>query len=180
MAYNKRKCEYCGVSYQGCGKQYTCSIECKMLIRLELLTHQHADNDCWDWRWTSMPTGYGKIMYAETQLLAHRLSYTINIGEIPKGNVVCHKCDNPACINPSHLFTGTHGDNVADKVAKGRQGFGETHSGVKLKESDALEIRELLAHKAMKQKDIACAYGVTPSQICHIKTRKLWGHLPRT
>lgn len=81
---------------------------------------------CWSWTGPVYPKGYGQCWKLGEQY-AHRVSYKIAFGEIPKGLFVLHKCDNPNCVRPSHLFLGTHQDNVKDMVNKKRHQFGEKH-----------------------------------------------------
>ncbi len=78
-------------------------------------------SDCWNWQLFKNKDGYGKVIIDGKSIGAHRLSYTINIGPIPKGINVCHHCDNPGCCNPSHLFLGTQKENMLDMYKKGRQ-----------------------------------------------------------
>lgn len=75
---------------------------------------------CWLWLGSPNGTGYGRIYIHGKPVMAHRLSYQIKHGSIPAGKIVCHKCDTPSCINPDHLFMGTHKDNSRDMVAKKR------------------------------------------------------------
>jgi hypothetical protein len=83
---------------------------------------------CWEWQGTMKKNGYG-IFQDRTregsgkQLQAHRFSFEIFHGEIPPGLLVCHHCDNPKCVNPEHLFLGTHKDNTQDMIRKGRQNW---------------------------------------------------------
>lgn len=79
---------------------------------------------CWLWTGRISPTGYGLFDWYRSvrshPRLAHRMMYTLSVGPIPEGLCVLHRCDNPPCVNPAHLFIGTQQDNMADKVAKGR------------------------------------------------------------
>jgi HNH endonuclease len=85
--------------------------------------------DCWVWTGSRDLKGYGKINIGCTPTLAHRVSWQIKSGDIPEGLFVLHRCDNPPCVNPAHLFIGTAGDNVQDMMSKGRQRKGWIRCG---------------------------------------------------
>lgn len=111
--------------------------------------------------------------------LAHRLAWTILRGPIPAGMLVLHKCDNPPCCNPSHLYVGTHADNSRDMRERGRGARGERIGSAKLTDAKVLEIRALAA-SGMKMAKIARANGVCPETIYNIVARKKWKHVPET
>jgi len=108
---------------------------------------------------------------------AHRLAYELFVGSIPPGICVCHKCDNPRCCNPDHLFLGTQKDNIADMMRKGRKAdrHGEKNTQNKLTEQQVLEIY----HATGGQHRIADRYGIDQSTVSNIKTGKLWGWLTK-
>jgi hypothetical protein len=86
------------------------------------------NSGCWLWERTVDPRGYGRLRRGGKTVFVHRLAWADTYGPIPDDLIICHRCDNPGCANPDHLFIGTHADNVADKVGKGRQyRFGQTH-----------------------------------------------------
>ena len=78
------------------------------------------DTGCWEWRSSNLPKGYGMVQFNKKRYYTHRLSYEAFIGPIESGMLICHKCDNPKCCNPDHLFMGTAFDNMRDMAAKGR------------------------------------------------------------
>jgi hypothetical protein len=139
---------------------------------------------CWLWTAQTNDHGYGlfpvinsALKYRKT-LSTHRVSWIAHNGDIPPGMHVLHKCDTPACVNPEHLFLGTHADNVADSISKGRHSNppyarGSRTTSAKLKEADVLHIRALRDGGAT-QRAIGLLYGVTRSAIGSIVNRRRW------
>lgn len=96
------------------------NITCKQKKRF--LDKVDKSGDCWLWTGTLRKCGYGQIGFNGKVYRAHRVSYDIHNGEIPKGLIVCHTCDNPPCVNPAHLYAGTPMDNTTDMMLRGRHG----------------------------------------------------------
>jgi hypothetical protein len=129
---------------------------------------------CWLWSASCRKDGYGRILYGRDALLAHRVSYQLNVGEIPAGIFVCHRCDTPSCVNPSHLFLGTNSDNLADASRKGRMnGCPNNAFAAKLTPEDVINIRK----SNLYQKEIAKEYGVSQPLVSAIKLRKVWSRI---
>lgn len=133
---------------------------------------------CWVWLAGTDKDGYGRIReagYGSKTLRAHRVSYDTYIGPVPDDMFVCHKCDNPFCVNPGHLFLGSAADNAKDRNEKGRAAgaIGSKHGISKLCESQITEIRKAPG----TQKQIADKYGVSQTLISHIKRRVIWRHV---
>ena len=122
--------------------------------------------------------GYGAVGFKGKQMRAHRASWLVYKGEIPKGKLVCHKCDNPKCINVEHLFLGTYKENMEDMLAKKRGVFvnGENSGPSKLNEKQILDIR-LKKSQGLSGKTLANIYGVSESNISAIVCRKTWKHI---
>lgn len=143
--------------------------------------NKKSDDECWEWQGSLHHVwGYGNFRVCQKYTAAHRYSWSLHFGEIPMGMFICHKCDNPACVNPSHLFLGTPQDNVTDKIQKGRQAdvHGELNPRAKLSEEDAKTI--LLKHKqGMQNKTLADLYGVAPSTIYLLVSGKNWSYLQK-
>lgn len=132
-----------------------------------------SKNGCWIWNAAVRADGYGQFHIKRKPMGAHRASYLLFVGELQNGDLVCHRCDNPICVNPAHLFIGTPADNSADMVKKGRQARGEKHGSRKLSEMDVLAIRGM----AGTQLEIAKSFGVDRSLIGYIRRGDLWGHV---
>ena len=128
--------------------------------------------ECWEWTGAvnKRNKGYGRLDINGKQVRAHRLSYEIHYGPIPKGMEVCHICDNPPCVRPSHLFIGTHKDNMIDAGAKGSLSH---HTPIKLTET---QVRAILKDTRIL-KEIAKDYSVTPSLVSKIKRGVVWKHV---
>lgn len=142
---------------------------------------ENLDN-CWEWR---SKKGSGERPYTRYKNKAWsrpRLSWFLTNGEIPEGMCVCHRCDNPSCCNPSHLFLGTIQDNVNDRERKGRnklpQSRGEEHGQHKLTKEQVLEIRNSYKEGSTNTyRSLAKKYGLTFGAIRNIIKRKTWSWL---
>jgi hypothetical protein len=135
--------------------------------------------DCWEWTASKQRGGYGQIMVGarpnNKPLRAHRVSYELFCGEIPDGLHVLHRCDNRACVNPSHLFLGTNADNQADMDAKGRRVNsplkGEANGAAKLTAGEAMAIRSA---RGISHRELAAKFGISRSQVQNILYGRLW------
>jgi hypothetical protein len=109
---------------------------------------------------------------------AHRVAWELERGPIPEGLLVCHRCDNPSCVNPSHLFLGTQGDNMRDKVAKGRHDTrGERNARARLTEGQVWEIKSILAAGQLSHREIGALFGVARGAVGDIHCGRKWKHL---
>ena len=134
------------------------------------------ENGCWEWNKSKSKSGYAKIWYRGSTMRGNRVSYLAFIGDIPEGILVCHHCDNRSCINPDHLFLGTHKDNCHDSIQKCRHAHGEKSSKSKLKSEHITEIRKLYS-SGISQEKISKKYNVNQSCISSIILKKTWNHI---
>ena len=169
LCYLKKHCA--GENCVNPDHHFLSSSEDRFWMRIEK-THT-----CWIWK-GGKNRGYGQIDVNNKLIYTHRFSWELHYGTIPNGLHVLHSCDNPSCVNPEHLFLGTHKDNMQDMVKKGRKAviLGEMWGHAKLSALDVIHIRELIA-RGEKQRVIAKDYGVRPATISLIHCRKNWKHI---
>lgn len=136
---------------------------------------------CWNWIGAHDKDGYGWISVNKEQIYAHRYSYTVSYGPIPESVQVLHKCDNPRCVNPDHLFLGTHQDNMDDMLQKGRKRTvcGEENGTAKLTEEQVNEIRAryIPRHPIHGCNAMAREFGIGQMEVSRIINRKRWKHI---
>lgn len=142
-------------------------------------------NDCWMWKASKNKKGYGNFYVSignskDKHILAHRMAYILwnHLNEIPDGLQVLHRCDNPSCCNPAHLFLGTNQDNMNDMMQKGRRGdkSGEHNSQAKLTSEDVFLMRNM-RKMGMTYEKIAIEFGLHLSTVADICNGKSWKHL---
>ena len=138
-----------------------------------------ATDGCWDWTGGKNRFGYGSFqLRTNKSILAHRTCWNMFNGEIPIGVCVYHKCDNPGCVNPDHLFLGTHKENMEDKIKKGRHNCakGEKNGMSKLKNDDVVKIKEMIG-LGLKNHEIVKKFGYSHLSVSRIRHNKIWKHL---
>ncbi len=182
-------CQHCGKEFStqewriGQNRGKFCSRECikrssiPIKERFGNFVGLKTPSGCMEWQGYIHKNGYGAICSGKRShsIYAHRAAWEIVNGKIPDGLHVLHKCDNRRCVNVDHLFLGTHDDNMADCVAKGRHSRGESHYAVKLSTEQVRLIRERYAIGGISQYALAREFGVTQTTIGHIvlgRTRK--------
>jgi hypothetical protein len=145
---------------------------------------KNGPNDCWLWTSTKNQQGYGRFAFTVSKTpprqkwhSAHRLVWEWENGPIPDDLIVCHHCDNPGCVNPRHLFIGTHRDNAQDRERKGRRcpAAGETNGRAKLTLADVIGIRQ--AANDTNRGELAERYRVSRGHVNAIISGRIWAHV---
>ncbi len=155
---------------------------------------KRGEDECWEWGGRKNNKGYGVMTIGRESAYAHRLSYTLIIGSVPNGLFILHSCDNPLCVNTSHLRIGTQKDNMMDRSLRGRANMsrgddhytrknpekapsGERNGNAKLTARIVLDIRERHFSKGASQKSLAQEFRVSKALLCGIINRKIWKHI---
>jgi len=154
----------------------------KTIARFWSKVDRRGPEECWEWRGNrhALRGGYGRFGIGKTVVFAHRLAYRLGHDSDPGEMCVLHRCDNPGCVNPGHLFLGTRTDNHLDKMAKGRQRSGDTRgekSGTAKLTGDAVaEIRALFMARSMSARAIGRRFGVSDTHVAKIARGEVWAH----
>lgn len=127
-------------------------------VKERLLKHTHKTETCWNWTKYKIKNGYGRIKINKKLLLVHRVSFEIFKGNIPENILVCHSCDNRACINPDHLSLGTKKDNAIDMYIKKR-------SPNRKMTNDQVKEMKALFNSGHCRKELAVKYRVSYSHL---------------
>lgn len=137
-----------------------------------IMRRSRREGACLLWKGNAVGIGYGRIRHDGQYVLAHRAIYAAHHGPIPEGMCVCHTCDHPACVEIAHLFIGTHEENMADMMQKGRGVFvsGTRHWCARLTEDDVARIRECTD----TSKSLAAELGVSRCAINDIRSGRTW------
>lgn len=142
--------------------------------KLDYFTDKTGGPDaCWLWKASHNGVGYGTVCWQKKYQLAHRATWEQHHGAIPLGMYLCHKCDNPLCVNPAHMFVGTPRDNSRDMVEKMRGCHGARQGAAKLTDAKVRAIRA----DTRSQDVIAAEYGISQSNVSHIQRGNTWTHL---
>lgn len=149
-------------------------------LRFEAKYRVDGHTGCWLWQHAKTPWGYGHVTLNKRTVAAHRIAWELQHGPIPVGKILCHKCDVTSCVNPAHLFLGTHSDNTRDMFAKGRdnRARGERRGAAKLNAAQVIEIRHRYgSERGATHRSLAREYGVGRTTIQTIVDGRAWVHV---
>lgn len=132
---------------------------------------------CWSWLGETDKDGYGRFWYRGSTKRAHRCSWMLCQGRIPTGQQVLHRCDNPRCVRPDHLFLGTLRDNVNDMLSKGRSLKGERHSQAKLTEEQVICVLQWRPGCGQLLRELAAEFRVSITALELVRSGTNWKHL---
>ncbi|QDI81663.1 HNH endonuclease [Methylorubrum populi] len=137
--------------------------------------YREAENGCWIWTGGFDRGRYGQFYISQFKIAAHRVTYALKHGPIAEGFIVCHRCDDPTCVNPEHLFLGTDLDNNADRSAKRRthQPFGAVESYRKLSAEQA----KIILTDKRSARALAQEFGVSPNTVAKVRRGETWKHV---
>lgn len=147
------------------------------------LSYVRKTDKCWIWEGGLFTNGYGQFRVGRKKVKAHRFSWIISGGFIPDGYILLHKCDNPQCVRPDHLFLGTHKDNSLDRDRKNRGAKGpnlakgspgELNGSAKLTQTEVFEIRQLRDNEGFSYNELSSLFDISPSQIANIIKERSW------
>lgn len=144
-----------------------------LIARFWSKVNKAGDDECWPWTGKPHWTGYGRINISglgrpEKLWQAQRFSFFIATGEIDDRLEVCHSCDRKICVNPNHLFAGTHDDNLKDAASKNLMAYGDNHWGAVLSWNQVVEIRMRYASGGVTQRELGAMYGVSKGYVSTI------------
>jgi len=137
-----------------------------------------GDDECWHWTAGRSCLGYGRFRVNGRTVFAHRVAWELMYGVPPHGSCICHHCDTPGCVNPAHLFAGTHSDNMADMAAKGRAANNRVPQPGSLNGRSKLTSRQValirLLPSQMSNRSIGNTFGVSHETIRKVKSYESW------
>lgn len=186
MRVDKRRCQHCSCAIERRANERPseykrrtyCSVQClgqakasKRMDRFWSRVDKRGRDECWPWMGRRSDHGYGQFATSDKQYRAHRFALESSGVIVPSEAIVMHSCDNPPCCNPAHLSVGTHAQNNADMMAKGR--WKHPRGSSKLAPSDVLAIRA--SNDPLRT--LAERFGVSRATVCRARSGKQWSHL---
>ncbi len=143
------------------------------------LVMPEPNTGCWIWIGRFDNNGYGRLSHREKYQVAHRYSFALFNGDFDVKEWVLHKCDNPFCVNPDHLYLGDAKQNMIDRDTRGRQKTqrGSAHKLAKISEADAIQIRALHNSKTYPTRKLARDFGISQCTVMKILKRVAWNHV---
>lgn len=185
--YEERSCSICGEPFttRKDNKARMCSRKCygkylstRMTVEERFMSKVQKTEQCWLWIGKKAKGGYGSFSANGKSYIAHRFYYSLINGHIPDDIKACHKCDNPPCVNPDHIFLGTQSENLQDAVQKGRRRTrGEDNGFSKLTTQQVIEIRRSYSSGSMIKAEIARKFNTSKTNVTRIINRESWTHI---